>query len=180
MSLRRYESQYCAFLLFFSSQPVHAETKVQVQAAHEFGPETSENEACGKAVEKAKRKALMSVVGEKMTSSQIESCTDTGSDLNCTLFEETIYDQNGQLLSGSFMDYAIPRASDVPNFNFSYNEILCKTNLLGVKGAGEAGAIGAPPAVINAICDALSTENIDMPAKPEKLWNLINSKTSLS
>ncbi len=96
------------------------------------------------------------------------------------LFEETIYDQNGQLLSGSFMDYAIPRASDVPNFNFSYNEILCKTNLLGVKGAGEAGAIGAPPAVINAICDALSTENIDMPAKPEKLWNLINSKTSLS
>ena len=92
------------------------------------------------------------------------------------LFEETIYDQNGQLLSGSFMDYAIPRASDVPDFNFSYNEILCRTNLLGVKGAGEAGAIGAPPAVINAICDALDVKHIDMPAKPEKLWKLINSK----
>jgi len=92
------------------------------------------------------------------------------------LFEETIYDDNGQLLSGSFMDYAIPRASDVPNFNFSYNEVLCKNNLLGIKGAGEAGAIGAPPAVINAICDALNILHIDMPAKPEKIWKLINSK----
>ena len=71
------------------------------------------------------------------------------------LYEETMYDENGQLLSGSLMDYAIPRASDVPNFKFHYNEILCKTNLLGVKGAGEAGAIGAPPAVINALCNAL-------------------------
>ena len=93
------------------------------------------------------------------------------------LFEETIYDdESGQLLTGSFMDYAIPRASDVPNFNFSYNEILCKNNLLGVKGAGEARAIGAPPAVINAICDALDVKHIDMPAKPEKVWKLINSK----
>ncbi len=91
------------------------------------------------------------------------------------LYEETIYDENGQLLSGSFMDYAIPRASDVPNFNFSYNEILCKNNLLGVKGAGEAGAIGAPPAIINALCDALQVDHIDMPAKPEKLWKIINT-----
>ena len=73
------------------------------------------------------------------------------------------------------MDYAIPRASDVPNFNFSYNEILCKNNLLGVKGAGEAGAIGAPPAIINALCDALQVDHIDMPAKPEKLWKIINT-----
>ncbi|MEC8099936.1 MAG: molybdopterin cofactor-binding domain-containing protein, partial [Pseudomonadota bacterium] len=91
------------------------------------------------------------------------------------LYEETIYDSNGQLLSGSLMDYAIPRASDLPNFNFSYNQIPCKTNLLGVKGAGEAGAIGAPPAVINALCNALDVEHIDMPAKPEKLWKIINS-----
>ena len=74
------------------------------------------------------------------------------------------------------MDYAIPRASDVPNFNFSYNEIFCKNNLLGVKGAGEAGAIGAPPAVINAICNALDITHVDMPAKPEKLWKIINEK----
>ena len=89
------------------------------------------------------------------------------------LFEETQYDENGQLISGSLMDYAIPRASDVPNFTFSYNEIICKNNLLGVKGAGEAGAIGAPPAVINAICNALNISHIDMPAKPEKIWKVL-------
>ena len=93
------------------------------------------------------------------------------------LFEETIYDnETGQLLTGSFMDYAIPRASDVPSFNFLYNEIPCKTNLMGIKGAGEAGAIGAPPAIINAICNALDIEHIDMPAKPLKIWEIINSK----
>ena len=89
------------------------------------------------------------------------------------LYEETIYNEDGQLLSGSLMDYAIPRASDIPNINFSYNEVICKTNLLGIKGAGEAGAIGAPPAVINALCNALDVDHIDMPAKPEKLWKLI-------
>ena len=94
------------------------------------------------------------------------------------LFEETVYDENGQLLSGSFMDYAIPRASDVPNFNFSYNEIPCKNNLLGVKGAGEAGAIGAPPAIINALCNALQVNHIDMPAKPEKLWRIIKDNNT--
>ena len=70
----------------------------------------------------------------------------------------------------------MPRASDVPNFNFSYNEILCKNNLLGVKGAGEAGAIGAPPAVINAVCNALDIAHIDMPAKPEKIWKILRKK----
>ena len=56
-----------------------------------------------------------------------------------------------------------------------YNEILCKTNLMGFKGAGEAGAIGAPPAVINAICNALDIENIDMPAKAQRIWELLRS-----
>ena len=94
------------------------------------------------------------------------------------LFEETIYDEEtGQLLSGSFMDYAIPRASDMPFIKFSYNEILCTTNPLGVKGAGEAGAIGAPPAVINAICNALDIAHIDMPAKPEKIWNILSQRS---
>ncbi len=93
------------------------------------------------------------------------------------LFEDTIYDHDtGQLLSGSFMDYAIPRASDIPFIKFSYNEILCLTNPLGIKGAGEAGAIGAPPAVINAICNALDIDHIDMPAKPEKVWNILSKK----
>ena len=82
-------------LLLFSLQAIPAETQIEVQAAHEFGPETSENEACGRAVEKAKRKALMGVVGEKMTTFQIESCTDTGSNFNCTLFEETLSFMDG-------------------------------------------------------------------------------------
>ncbi len=93
------------------------------------------------------------------------------------LFEETIYDDmTGQLLNGSFMDYAIPRASDMPFMKFSFNEILCTTNPLGIKGAGEAGAIGAPPAIINAVCNALNIEHIDMPAKPEKIWKVLSSK----
>ena len=92
------------------------------------------------------------------------------------LLEETIYDdETGQLLSGSFMDYAIPRASDIPPIKFSYNEILCKTNPLGIKVAGEAGAIGAQPAVIKANSNALDIDHIDMPAKPEKIWKVLSS-----
>ena len=95
------------------------------------------------------------------------------------LLEEIIYDKDsGQLLSGSFMDYAIPRANDMPLIKFKYNEILCTTNPLGIKGAGEAGAIGAPPAIINAICNALGVDHIDMPAKPYKIWKLLSSKQS--
>ena len=93
------------------------------------------------------------------------------------LLEDTIYDrETGQLLSGSFMDYSIPRANDIPFIKFSYNEIPCKTNPLGIKGAGEAGAIGAPPAIINAICNALDIDHLDMPAKPEKVWSIISLK----
>ena len=91
------------------------------------------------------------------------------------LYEETIYDKDtGQLLSGSLMDYALPRASDLSNFQFFYNQVPCANNLLGVKGAGEAGAIGAPPAVMNAICNALDKSHVEMPAKPERLWRIIN------
>jgi carbon-monoxide dehydrogenase large subunit len=98
--------------------------------------------------------------------------------LGQALFENTVFDgESGQLLSGSFMDYAMPRAVDLPFVAFKYNEIPCTTNPLGLKGAGEAGAIGAPPAVINAIVDALSTlgvEHVDMPATNQKLWQLIH------
>jgi carbon-monoxide dehydrogenase large subunit len=76
------------------------------------------------------------------------------------------------------MDYAIPRASDVPSIKFDYNEVLCVNNPLGIKGAGEAGAIGAPPAVINAVCNALNIDHIDMPAKPEKVWQILSSNKS--
>jgi len=90
------------------------------------------------------------------------------------LFERTAYDAtSGQLLSGSFMDYAVPRADDLPEIDVQLVEIPCTTNPLGVKGAGEAGAVGSPPAVINAVLDALGDDgvtHIDMPATPETVW----------
>jgi len=90
------------------------------------------------------------------------------------LLERTVYDpESGQLVTGSFMDYAMPRADDIPEITFRRNNVPCKTNPMGMKGAGEAGAIGAPPAVINALVDALSEfglEHVDMPATPSALW----------
>jgi len=92
------------------------------------------------------------------------------------LIEGCVYDDGGQLVTGSFMDYAMPHADDVPSVEFSYNVVPCRTNPLGVKGAGEAGAIGAPPAVINAVVDALAglgVETIEMPATPHNIWRAI-------
>jgi carbon-monoxide dehydrogenase large subunit len=93
------------------------------------------------------------------------------------VLEGCVYDnETGQLLTASFNDYAMPRADDVPPVEFSYNVVPCRTNPLGIKGAGEAGAIGAPPAVINAIVDALAefgVEHIDMPATPERIWRAV-------
>ncbi|WP_428537594.1 xanthine dehydrogenase family protein molybdopterin-binding subunit [Rhodopila sp.] len=90
------------------------------------------------------------------------------------VLEHTVYDpSSGQLLSGSFMDYAMPRANEFPDIEVELLEIPCASNPLGVKGAGEAGAVGSPPAVINAIIDALSGDgvtHIDMPATPERVW----------
>jgi carbon-monoxide dehydrogenase large subunit len=95
------------------------------------------------------------------------------------LLEQAVYDpESGQPLSGSFMDYAMPRASDIPSFAFSTHNVPSTANPLGVKGAGEAGAVGAPPAVINAIVDALhrrtGLRHIDMPATPRRVWEALN------
>jgi aerobic carbon-monoxide dehydrogenase large subunit len=87
-----------------------------------------------------------------------------------------VYDKSGQLLSGSFMDYTMPRADNLPNITVSTESTLCTHNPLGVKGCGEVGAIGSPPAVINAIIDALKdygVRHLDMPATGEKLWSII-------
>ena len=92
------------------------------------------------------------------------------------LMEEAVFDSDGQLLSGSFMDYAIPRATDLLNVQTSFHEVPTPNNPLGVKGAGESGAIAAPPAVMNAVADALRDYGpftIDMPATPEKIWRAI-------
>jgi carbon-monoxide dehydrogenase large subunit len=95
------------------------------------------------------------------------------------VLEHTAYDKaSGQLLSGSFMDYALPRASDLPDIEVDLIEVPCGTNPLGVKGAGEAGAVGSPPAMINAIVDAMASagvKSIDMPATPEKVWKALQA-----
>ncbi|MEA2987430.1 MAG: aerobic carbon-monoxide dehydrogenase large subunit, partial [Alphaproteobacteria bacterium] len=94
------------------------------------------------------------------------------------LMENTVYDaDSGQLLSASLMDYALPRADDIPAFTFETRNVPCRTNPLGVKGAGEAGAIGSCPAVMNAILDALwrahRIRHLDMPATPQRVWAAI-------
>jgi carbon-monoxide dehydrogenase large subunit len=101
-----------------------------------------------------------------------------GQGIGQALTEKTVYDDaSGQLLSGSFMDYALPRADVVPHVNFDMHNSLCTTNPLGVKGAGEAGAIGAPPAVVNAIVDALyantGVKHVDMPVTAASIWAVI-------
>jgi carbon-monoxide dehydrogenase large subunit len=93
------------------------------------------------------------------------------------LLEGAVYDENGQLKTGSYMDYCMPRADDLPSFKVATTVTPCTHNPLGVKGCGEAGAIGSPAAIINAICDALrdhDVDHIDMPATPEKVWRAIN------
>ena len=93
------------------------------------------------------------------------------------LLEGCIYDAHtGQLLTGSYMDYALPRADDLPAFKVSTKVTTCTHNPLGVKGCGEAGAIGAPAAVINAITDALRVKDIAMPATAETVWRALNAK----
>jgi aerobic carbon-monoxide dehydrogenase large subunit len=87
------------------------------------------------------------------------------------LLEFAAYDpQTGQLVSGSLMDYAMPHADDMPSFKLANTVTLCPSNPLGMKGCGEAGAIGSPPAVINAITDAIGNNDLSMPATPEKVW----------
>jgi carbon-monoxide dehydrogenase large subunit len=97
------------------------------------------------------------------------------------LMEDIKFDTEGQILTGSFMDYAMPRAGDMTGFHVESNPVPTKTNLLGVKGAGEAGCVGAMPAVANALVDALSVlgvKHVEMPATPEVLWRAIHEARS--
>jgi carbon-monoxide dehydrogenase large subunit len=97
--------------------------------------------------------------------------------LGQALLEEAIYDSEGQLLTGSFLDYAMPFAGNMPDVDVSFNEVLDPNNELGVKGIGEGGACGAPPAVVSAVLDALDERgvtSIDMPLTPEKVWRALS------
>jgi aerobic carbon-monoxide dehydrogenase large subunit len=95
------------------------------------------------------------------------------------MFEEVVYDEQGQLITGTLMDYAVPRAHHVPRFELDRTETPSPVNPLGVKGVGEAGTIGATPAIVGAIVDALApfgVKHLDMPLKPENVWQIINSQ----
>jgi carbon-monoxide dehydrogenase large subunit len=94
------------------------------------------------------------------------------------LLERTVYDESGQLLSGSFMDYALPRADDLPMLDVAFHPVPTPSNPLGVKGCGEAGVTGALPAIMNAVTDALASagaDPVDMPATPERIWRALAS-----
>ena len=109
------------------------------------------------------------VLDETIVEGQIHGGVAQG--LGQALSENTVYDAGGQLVSGSFMDYAMPRAHDVPAMQIEHRAVACRTNPLGVKGTGEAGTTAAPPALINAILDALPAgAKLDMPATPERIW----------
>jgi carbon-monoxide dehydrogenase large subunit len=99
--------------------------------------------------------------------------------LGQAMLEHTVYDpESGQMLSGSFMDYTLPRAEDLPDFNITLTGVPTKANPLGVKGSGQAGAMASPQAIIVAVLDALAplgVTHIDMPATPERVWSAIRS-----
>ena len=113
------------------------------------------------------------VLNRKLAEMQLHGALAQG--IGQALYEETVYDQEGQLLSGSLLDYALPLAKELPTFTSDFIETLSPTNPLGVKGIGESGTIGAPPAIVNAVLDALAPlgiTNIDMPLRRERVWEL--------
>jgi carbon-monoxide dehydrogenase large subunit len=91
------------------------------------------------------------------------------------LFERVVYSEEGQPITGSFTDYALPRAADCPSFAIGYHSVPARTNLLGAKGCGEAGCAGSLPSVMNALVDALGGKHINMPATPERVWEALRS-----
>jgi carbon-monoxide dehydrogenase large subunit len=116
------------------------------------------------------------VVHPMLAEGQIQGGVAQG--MGQALGEKIVYDENGQLLTGSFMDYSMPRASDLPSFVLAFNEVPTKVNPLGAKGVGEAGTVGALAATMNAINDALAPldiRHVDMPATAASVWAAITN-----
>ncbi|MEM7021732.1 MAG: molybdopterin cofactor-binding domain-containing protein, partial [Pseudomonadota bacterium] len=116
-------------------------------------------------------------INPRLVSGQVHGGVVQG--IGQALSEATVYDRAGQLMSGSFLDYALPRAGEVPPIVVSYHPLPATTNPLGAKGCGEAGVSGALPAVVSAILDALAGQGIrqiDMPATPERIWAALQSR----
>jgi len=113
------------------------------------------------------------VINPMICHGQIEGALAQG--IGQALMENVAFDaESGQMLSASFMDYAMPRAADLPlHYEMDFIDVPAKTNPLGVKGVGEAGCVGAPPVVMNAILDALKIDHLDMPATPHRVWQAI-------
>ena len=120
------------------------------------------------------------LINPQLTIGQVQGGLAQG--IGQALTERTVYDpDSGQMLSGSFMDYQIPRAVDLPDLDVTLTGVATKANPLGVKGSGQAGAIGAPQTVISAILNALAplgVTHIDMPATPERVWRAIQGARS--
>jgi CO/xanthine dehydrogenase Mo-binding subunit len=141
-------------------------------AAHEVGidPETGKTEVL--------RYVVVDDVGTDINKLTLEGQIHGGvaQGIGQAFTEHLVYDRHsGQLLTGSLMDYGLPRADEVCSFEMYENPVPTKTNPLGVKGAGEAGNVGALAAIMNAVIDALGVTHIDMPATPEKVWNAIRA-----
>jgi carbon-monoxide dehydrogenase large subunit len=116
------------------------------------------------------------VINPMIVEGQIQGGVAQG--IGQALLENCVYDEQAQLVSASFMDYQMPRAGDLPNITVGTETTLCTHNPLGVKGCGEVGAIGSPPAVINAVVDALrdyGVRHVDMPASAQKIWGIIQA-----
>jgi carbon-monoxide dehydrogenase large subunit len=115
------------------------------------------------------------LINPLLTEGQVQGGVTQG--IGQAMLEHTVYDADGQLLSGSLMDYALPRADDLPNFDITLVERPTAANPLGVKGSGQAGCISAPQTVMAAILDALrpaGVTRLDMPATPERVWRALN------
>ncbi len=139
----------------------------------EVDPETGKVEVCSFAA----ADDFGNIINPMIVDGQVHGGIAQG--IGQALLENCVYDSDGQLLSGSYMDYTMPRADDLPNYTVDHScQTPCTHNPLGVKGCGEAGAIGSPPAVINAVVDALSDygiTHIDMPATPARVWEAIQA-----
>lgn len=119
------------------------------------------------------------LINPLLTEGQVQGGLAQG--IGQALFEHTVYDESGQLLSGSFMDYQLPRAADLPELAVRFHGVPTVANPLGVKGAGQAGAIAAPQTVVHAVLDALAPlgiEHLDMPLTPGRLWSAIERRRS--
>ncbi len=119
------------------------------------------------------------IINPLIVAGQIQGGVAQG--LGQALCENAVYDDDGQLVSGEFTDYAIPRASTMPWIEIEHTVTPSPVNPLGVKGVGEAGTIGASPAIVNSVVDALSplgVRHIDMPLSPERIWNLLEKGAS--